>query len=647
MMTNMTIISKSLRWFAMVFLMLLIVATAFFSSVFPNGLSHYTAIIMLLAAVVIVAVGQKLISTINHFSPKQRKMVVIGLTVLIILSQVWIAFNFIDSGRADSFFVRNQAVALASGSLNWNKYFRVYANNVNDALLVSWLVRFTRFFGFSDPWLVINLLQFAWLYTALFAGYRILNSWHKQSGQIIFALTWFLCAPLYAYGVFIYSDPIVMPITIDVLALWLEFQKQIGKKRLMLVGLMTLLLVFGTLIKANMVVAVLAFVGLIGITCYRKQLRWKWGILWIIGLIMCLGLMTGLMHTVARDHGYQANSNQTLPFTSWIAMSLNPNWDGEYNYADAHAQMMLPTKKQKTQSEMKLIQTRLKNFGINGLLVHFALKMRVFLTNGTFGCFQLTSQWQTAPGWYIKNKSQINFWLTIWTQLLYLSLLMNLIIMFWLHKFHLENGFLVLFVLGLGAFHIVFWEVETRYALPLLPIILLWSSVGQSELVTLCYPVLSKVKGWHLIIIGLTLAMLSSQRIEFRAVLPSHIVTEQNDGKYFSNVKIKVQPQQTLTTRIVVPGENSKLQLTPTKNTKTMVRIRIKKGRKILKTTLGNAWKRHIIHYGKQAAGILTVTIKNVGKTPVLYGDAKANYPVASYHIQGHNNLYLRYFVLK
>lgn len=52
------------------------------------------------------------------------------LLIILIGIQIYIAFNFVDYGRADSFYVHNQAVLLAHASYHWMNYFNIYPNNV-------------------------------------------------------------------------------------------------------------------------------------------------------------------------------------------------------------------------------------------------------------------------------------------------------------------------------------------------------------------------------------------------------------------------------------------------------------------------------------------------------------------------------------
>jgi len=271
--------------------------------------------------------------------------------VLIGLAQILVATHFVDYGRADSFFIRDQAVILANQGTTWSHYFYVYSNNVNLALFESKLVAFGRFLHFADPWVLINVLQFLWIDTALLAGLKILNFWHLPNLKIPFAVLWLFSVPIYAYGVFIYSDSLVLPLPLVIVALWVWWQHT--GRALVPAILLVASLVFGVLIKPNMIVAVIAFLLTLLIETWRHRLAKRTLLAWFLGLLISLGVAMSLMTTAARLAGYQSKANQALPYTSWIAMSLNPQTNGTYNYHDAHRQMLLPTKRQKVLSEKR------------------------------------------------------------------------------------------------------------------------------------------------------------------------------------------------------------------------------------------------------------------------------------------------------
>lgn len=607
-----------------------------------------TVVVILLGALGIIFGLKALTIGWLNLSNKMQQRLLISIVVVILISQLLVAFNFIDYGRADSFFVRNQAIALADNTHVWNHYFQVYSNNVNLALLEGLLVKIARLVNFSNPWMVISIFQFLWIDTALWAGFKILTAWHLASLKISYAIIWFVTVPIYTYGVFIYSDALVLPIPVVVLALYLWWDQQTGDHKWLPAILLTLELLFGTLIKPNMIVMVIAFLIVLAIEGMQHRLSWKVMIGWTISLVIGLGLASAMLTGVAKKEGYQAATNQILPATSWVAMGLDDKTSGKYNYADVHAQMRLATHQQKVRVEKVIIKRRIFQLGLGGLLKQFGRKEIIFFGSGTFGGFNLTNQWRTEPHWYFQNKRMINYRLTVWSQMLYVALLIDCACMFFSKGCTQKNALLILFGLGLAAFHIIFWEVETRYALPLLPVFILWASSRpyQTDSVFISPLVTKKTELRYALITLSCLVLAGMSYREIKLHSGAVIVAEQGDGSYFKNLKQQLRPSESIKLKIMVQAENSMVKLQPFASANNLVKIVIKKDGQVLKTAIGSAHQLRTISYRRQSAGTLQIIIKNVGKQQVSYGTAVSNYPIDRYHISGSKDRYLRYYVL-
>ena len=163
----------------------------------------------------------------QNISARTYRYWLYGIAGLILIAQVWVAVHFIDATRADVYFVRNQAIALAQGSHRWAYYFKVYPNNVNSALLESVFIKLLLGMGIKAPWMILNLLRFAWIDTGLLSGLVLLKHWqHWRLSGLLLMLTWLLSIPVYSYGVFPYNDALVMPLALNVAALgWLFVNK--------------------------------------------------------------------------------------------------------------------------------------------------------------------------------------------------------------------------------------------------------------------------------------------------------------------------------------------------------------------------------------------------------------------------------------
>lgn len=638
---------KVLKYSGVVLYGLLFAAIAYTPSIADSHVGMHSALTISWLSLITLVVSTVAYCGYIQLSEQWQHRLLVAALLLLITVQILVALNFVDYGRADSFFVRNQAMRLAQGSRVWNAYFQVYSNNVNEVYFEASLIKGLKLLGLHSPWVSLSLIQFAWIDTGLWAGLKLLRVWHHARGQILLVIGWLVAVPVYAYALFIYSDPLVMPVPLIAAWLWISGQQAKSGRRQIRFWLLALLLAFAVAIKANTVVYLMALGLLAGVQVIKKQVSWRSFAGLLIKLGIALLIMIGLSHLAGQVYGYHKQVNRTLPATSWIAMALNPRTVGTYNYADAHAQMVLPTHQAKVRSEEWLIAHRLRRMGLTGVIKHTAIKAGIFLTAGTFDSLKLTSQWQKQPIWYVGHSQVISATVKIICQVFYgMTILSGLF--FWLgDRPRPGNQFLVLAALGLAMFHILFWEVEPRYALPLLPIFLLWGTVG---LMQLSECVAGRVRQRLLVTIvtvGVGLASLSGHSNAVYANTESNhpIVAEQGDGRYFSSEYLHLSQGKHLRSQIVVRTNSSSLTLVSRLKSRSLARIELSMNGKKIRSVVRSGQRAIRITYPTQAAGVLTVRITSIGIQSFTVGDVSTSYPVDRYHVVGRPHHYLRYYV--
>ncbi|KRM13134.1 hypothetical protein [Paucilactobacillus suebicus] len=599
---------------------------------------------IMFGAITLILVTRIMYVLINRMNTRIKKIVLAVVLLLIFLTQLWFSFNFVDYGRADSFFVRNQAMALVKGTTKWANYFYVYKNNVNYVYLLVYILKFVRIFSVNYVWQSVNIIQFVWIDMALLAGIKIFHYWKMDTLKIIFAIFWLFSVPLYAYGLFVYSDAFVIPVPIITFALWIYFDTNVGYKKYASFAVMVLLDIFSTLIKPNMIVLLIA----VGIMIVTKLIKKQWSsknlLTSVIISIVCIFIGIGTFQLENHVYDYQARPNEELPATSWIAMSLNPNTNGEYDYQDAHYQMSLQTKTRKETSEKKIIKDRIKNMGFIGLAQHLLKKSFVFTSSGTFDSLKLTTQWEKEPSWYLYNQDIVNSWISLISQIFLVFLFISSAFSFLSTRNQDNNGLAILIALGLSSFHIIFWEVEPRYAVPLLPILMLWSVSSFSNSEVFSRLVIKKKIFFSGIV---TLALLSTFGNEFKnsnVVKKDLLVAEQGDGRYFDNEMIDIKPNQTISSNIVTHSNSSNIELV-SGHIQVPVKVVIKHDGKIIKKEIGSSTSINNISYASQKAGVLNVSVKNLSNRDLKLGGVQSSYPVGEFHVKNMNDTYLRYYV--
>lgn len=581
----------------------------------------------------------------RSWSARTYRRVLVGLFILILLVQGLVAWQFVDVGRADSYFVRNQAIAIAHGQTTWPHYFAVYPNNVNYTLVASLSLKGLLSLGINPPWLILNLGRFLWVDLALVAGCYLLWTWHHwQPGALSFMLIWLGSVPIYAYALFAYTDAIVLPIPLLSLALGVWTKRHTGWQR-WIGGLSGLLLVsFGVWLKSNLIVVWIAVMLILLIAVIRHHWHWAWPVLAILTLS---GWWLGF-HLWAQASGYHRQTQDALPATSWIAMSLNPQLAGQYNYTDFNQVNRQPTATAKKATTQAMIKQRLQQLGISGGLQHLLQKFRVFWATGDFDSFRLTTQWIRAPQWFLNHQRAIQFWLVTWTQAIFLCLLIGSLWTWFSAKQHqLSLGYLALIVIGLTVFHVVFWEVEARYAVPLLPILMLLASDATATVPTWSW----LREGNHrwlvswLMVLGVSFSGISILKTTQTTSTVASVVARQGNGAYFKVTTATLPAHQTVTLKLPINHRHNQLELVPASH-QGKVQLTLQQAGQVIKRVTGTPKQVAKIAYQTCPAGTLVVTIKNLGHKAIHYQAATTNYNQRTGHVLTRSQLAWRYFVL-
>lgn len=287
----------------------------------PDWASPVVQLAMVLGLLVMTMAGRQVL---KQLSSRQYRWLLIGLVGLIAIVQMLIATSFVDVARADPFFVRQQALLLARGSHHWQHYFMIYPNNVNFTLLVANLLKPLLKLT-QTPWVLLNVIRFIWIDTGLISGLYLINRWrYWRPGAVSFSLLWLVSVPVAAFGLFAYTDALVLPLLPDSLALLTLGLSLTGWRRWgVLIG-DGLLVAVGVVMKTNLIVLWLTLVLMGVILWWQRQFSGRQMLGWLVSLVMTLGVMFAVMRTAQQQAGYTRQVDAVLPATSWIAMSLNP-----------------------------------------------------------------------------------------------------------------------------------------------------------------------------------------------------------------------------------------------------------------------------------------------------------------------------------
>lgn len=634
-----------INWLAAALLTMVLIFAGLMPHAFLNREDWVQPPVLIVVTIGLLIIINGIRKAIELMSPKVYRWTLIVLGVLIVITQVWVAFNFVTIARADSYFVREQAIALAQGSQTWADYFKVYPNNVNTALFQAAMIKPFLKIGILDPWIYLNILRFIWIDTGLVAGLYILKSWQKlRPVRAFFMFTWLISLPVYSYGLFSYNDPLIMPVVLDVLALGIFVKSHNGVMKYLGALLAMILVAFSIMMKSNLVVLWIAIFIILVIATLAKKINWKLTITWLVGSLAMTALFFMLANTAASKSGYVKDPNQAVPVTSWISMSFNPEKQGQYNGKDFYQIHDAKTAEQKKQLVNKRLIDRIKELGPVGLLLHFNEKLGVFLSHGDFDSVNLNRQWVKAPSVYMGHQTFARFWSLLVSQCWYLALLCGAIWQLFKKRDNLLTiAFLSLFTLGLTSFHVFFWEVEPRYALPIFPIIALLGTLGWSTAPQFALSTSKKVRLSGLMAVGVLFSTLSVMQSVFYTETEPRPITMQGIGNYFDHHYLQINPQEKFEFTVPLQDHSANHLELYTKSNE-IVTINVKDKTKRLTKVTDNARFIRQIYYPLTKAQNLHVSIANDGNRPVKYLAGPMSYSADSGKILEHPELNLRWY---
>lgn len=576
---------------------------------------------------------------------RSRRPFALVFWTLLIVTQGLVAVNWVAVPHADLYFVHQQALNLLAHHTTWAPYFATYPNNVNLTLLLAGLLQIGRWVLGHDSGVWLNALQFAWLDLGVAVMAHHLRQRQPRVANTFLGLTW-LCIPLYAYGLNTYTDTLVLPIGLITLVLMAHLRQAPSWGRWWgWGGLLSLALTVAYLFKANFIVLIIAVL----IILWGLPVAHPRGFLAKVGLSLLLGLslLGGSVgsQTAQRVAGFTADSQQALPATSWIAMSYNPAYFGNYNRADATAIIRQPTAQAKRTVARQHLTTYLHNLGPWGLFQHWGRRVRLFLATGTFDAFQVNTSYQRSPRWAQQHRAVFEWFLANWAQIVYCALL--LVNGLWgvaqwrRRQFH--PGFLLggLFALGLTAFHVLIWETEERYALPLLPLLLVGGAMGGTQLRQFCPRRRATARGLFVSALALGLiALVQGTGQLTRPFSQPVIAVSQNEGRYYQNHRLLLAPHQRLTQPFQTSVAFTRIRVNPTQH-----RI----GQATLTTHGKVVWQSKrtanlsALTVPRQGPGTYRLTLTNRALTRSLpLTTAKATFPLLPHALDGHPHQYLR-----
>ncbi|MFD0898452.1 glycosyltransferase family protein [Loigolactobacillus binensis] len=484
------------------------------------------------------------------------------LVVLVLAIQGWLAWQIVGMGSLDPAAVRMQAAALARGQQHWFRYFSWYPNNVNITVILAGIMHLTGQIQGVAFGRFLNVLLFLHIDLAIGLVWHWLYRHYSQTAATFSLVLLPLFLPFFGYALDFYTDGLVLPYPLLLLTcVDLAYQQKKSLSRYCWLGGAILAFMLGYLIKGNTIVFGIA--ALLGWWLLRP-LNWRrcGQIVLVAGLALVL-LWAGNAGSkqLARSTGYQPQAASVFPTRSWMLMGLNPTSFGTYSQSDIDATTRLGSVQANKTAVDQALWRRLKHLGPFGLLRQFYRKTVTMWSTGTMGMLLWPDSFTKIPQVLLQRQTQLRTVIANFSQVIYLILLSLAWWTVW--KSWREPTFGQLFfelgLLGIFLLHVLFWEVEARYAFLAAPFLFGLASGSPLDQIHLW----RQNRLYYAGLIGLMVANLYGYLKTAswsQATSQTNPVTMQPVRSYFQMSQLQVQPGQQLVQTIKIPQAFNQIQ---------------------------------------------------------------------------------------
>lgn len=317
------------------------------------------------------------------------KILLGSLLLLFAVQAVFLSIAYVPLG-----WDVTEIIEMASGESLFDTYFIRYPNNTVTTACLKLLFQFTKKFG-MDCWLAAILLSAVATDVAVLL---ICLTVKKVFGLRAFYLTLWLSVLLYAAHPTVatpYSDTYAMPFTAALVFFGVQFCcVSTRRAKCRFAALFGFSLYFGYCIKPTVMLAGIAAAILLFLYLKRPTKTQ------VVSTVLCAALFAGGILTAAvaaevanpiifgRVPTEEQRYEKEFPLSHFLMMGLNER-DSDapyYGYfrSDVKLTASVDGKAEKTELNKRIIRSRLKAFGVSGLLTHCLNKLVWVSTDGTF-----------------------------------------------------------------------------------------------------------------------------------------------------------------------------------------------------------------------------------------------------------------------
>lgn len=308
---------------------------------------------------------------------------------LLIALQIFFILFFLVNPTWDFGIVFGRAIYQNDLSSGLSPYFYVnYPNNIPLFLIFNIVIKILNFLGLGKDIFYLGsivLLNMLLILIAVICTYYLIKNKYGLNVATFFSFLMLLVTPLYAYIPIVYTDTVVMLFPILSSLFYFMYYSTNSKRSYFFLLLCGITLTIGILIKTNVIII------MVGIVIHYIMTHSGWKQFAYIGLIFVPFLLINSIYQKSIEPLIPIEKKEIgFPFTHWIMMGLadDEQGPGSYFQKDVDFTERLKnegfTNDQIKEEHIKVMQSRLDNYGLEGYLSFLSRKINFTWGDGTY-----------------------------------------------------------------------------------------------------------------------------------------------------------------------------------------------------------------------------------------------------------------------
>lgn len=469
---------------AALILLLLLVSVIFFESCFylgrkndflPNN-TRKAAFCIIPGVILLSGTLIMLFHRISRIKRVNEKKVTFVLWGIILVFQAIIVYLLIRDGFkgiTDTARVINEAIAMIDtqqGRINNEAaYFARYGNNYPFTILIYYICKTVRFFGFECYTAVLIALNVIMIDCSGIFAMKIIKMFGGNIAGIKFLFLFLLSPTTYMWIIYTYTNTFSMPFVTGLLYYGIRAVRM-EEHRIRNLMISAVIGAIGFQIRPTTIIPLIALIFGIFLAAGIHRKREK-----CIMVLLVVSIFAGMMFTSScfyRNHLVNREQDRTFPFTHWVMMGLNTKKNGAVYGKDVKFTKSMPTRQEKIKGNLKKIRARLLKMGPDGYAGLLMKKMELVWAAGDDGSRRYHVDGENISGIHQYTYGDKGGFLAVYCQVFRSStFLFVLISIFSQIRRRGEEGYFVisLTVLGIIMF-LLLWETNQKYNICFMPL---------------------------------------------------------------------------------------------------------------------------------------------------------------------------------